>query len=137
MLEFLRFVRPFSPISGGGLNPLTAHLDLWFENFCWLNTNPSVSALYLYKQKSFLDDSQDSSSKKKMPRWPRYFFQVLWTPGHAHFFSFLKVTLYFSFSPGTSHFPMPNTHTVLRLAVDLLLRWQKQDLGASDALTEF
>lgn len=66
-----------------------------------------------------------------------FFSSLLWTPGHAQFFSFLKVTLHFSFSPGTSHFLTPNTHTVLRLAVDLLLRWQKQDLGASDALTEF
>lgn len=63
-----------------------------------------------------------------------FFSSFLWTPGHAHCFSFLKVTVFLILP---QHLSFPDTkYSILRLAAHLLLRWQKQDLGPSDALTE-
>lgn len=63
------------------------------------------------------------------------FFQVFWGLGRAHCFSFLKVTV-FLIRP--QHLSFRNTkYSFLWLAVHFLLRWQKQDLGPLDAVTEF
>lgn len=99
--------KTFSPISGGGLNRLTARQGLAFEDFCW-QTQVLVLLIYMCRRVWGMIP-QDGSSKNVLRCPEDFFFQVFCGLRGAHTVSLFQRWLCFSFAPSTSHSPTPNT----------------------------